>query len=137
MFRLALALTAVLAVAGLPAQAAIVSVQATAPAPDIAPPPPYEDQLLRLSEILGAVHYLRHLCKNDEGDVWRVQMEKLIETEAPDEARRARMVDRFNRGYESYRSVYLACTPAASEASERYLQEGAKIAAEITARYGK
>ena len=137
MRRLAFALMVALAIAGMPAQAAIVSAQTTAPVPEVAPPPPYEDQLLRLSEILGAVHYLRHLCKNDEGDIWRVQMEKLIETEAPDESRRARMVDRFNRGYESYRSVYLACTPAASEASERYLQEGAKIAAEITARYGK
>jgi uncharacterized protein (TIGR02301 family) len=135
MSRLAFALMVALAIAAMPAHAAIVSAQATAP--EAAPPPPYEDQLLRLSEILGAVHYLRHLCKNDEGDVWRVQMEKLIETEAPDESRRGRMVDRFNRGYESYRSVYLVCTPAASEASERYLQEGAKIAAEITARYGK
>ena len=135
--RLAHLVMAMFVVGGMAAQAAILSAQTTAPAPEIAPPPPYEDQLLRLSEILGAVHYLRHLCKSDDGDVWGVQMEKLIETEAPDESRRARMVDRFNRGYESYRSVYLACTPAASEASERYLQEGAKIAAEITARYGK
>lgn len=135
MRRLVLTLTAALAVVSMPVHAAIVSAQATAP--EAAPPPPYEDQLLRLSEILGAVHYLRHLCKNDEGDLWREQMEKLIETEEPDESRRARMVDRFNRGYESFRSVYLSCTPAASESSERYLQEGAKIAAEITARYGK
>jgi len=106
-------------------------------APEVAPPPPYENDLLRLSEILGAVHYLRQLCQSDEGNVWREQMEKLLETEAPDEARRARMVDRFNRGYDSYKSVYLSCTPAATEASQRYLEEGAKIAAEITARYGK
>ena len=83
------------------------------------------------------MHYLRQLCQSDEGNVWREQMEKLLETEAPDEARRARMVDRFNRGYDSYKSVYLSCTPAAAEASQRYLEEGAKIAAEITARYGK
>lgn len=121
----------------MPAAAAIVPVQVTPVTPQAAPPPPYEDELLRLSEILGAVHYLRHLCKNDDGDVWRTQMEKLIESETPDEGRRARMIDRFNRGYESYRSVYLTCTPAAGEASERYLQEGAKIAGEITARYGK
>lgn len=121
----------------MPAAAAIVPVQVAPVTPQAAPPPPYEDELLRLSEILGAVHYLRHLCKNDDGDVWRTQMEKLIESETPDEGRRARMIDRFNRGYESYRSVYLTCTPAAGEASERYLQEGAKIAGEITARYGK
>ena len=101
------------------------------------PPPPYEDQLLRLSEILGAIHYLRHLCLNDEKDVWREQMEGLIESEQPDDARRQRMVDSFNRGYEGFRSVYRTCTPAATASADRYLQEGAKIAADITARYGK
>ena len=115
---------------------------AAAPTPTIAtpegaPPPPYEDELLRLSEILGAVHYLRNLCNSDEGSVWRDQMQALIENEQPDEPRKARLVDRFNRGYDSYRSVYRTCTPAATEAVDRYLQEGARIAADITARYGK
>jgi uncharacterized protein (TIGR02301 family) len=105
------------------------AVQAAAPA--------YEADLLRLSEILGAMHYLRGLCGANEGDQWRDQMQLLLDTEQPDEARRARMVDRFNRGYDSYKAVYLSCTPAATEASDRYLDEGAKIAAEITARYGR
>jgi uncharacterized protein (TIGR02301 family) len=108
-----------------------------APLAESAPPPPYEDQLLRLSEILGALHYLRPLCKSDEGNAWRDQMEALIETEQPVDLRRATMVDRFNHGYDSFKSVDLTCTPAAALATERYLQEGAKIAADITARYGK
>jgi uncharacterized protein (TIGR02301 family) len=107
------------------------------PAPPAAEAPPYEAELLRLSEILGAMHYLRQLCGANEGNQWRDEMEKLLDTEQPDDARRARMIDRFNRGYDSYKSVYLACTPAATEASDRYLDEGAKIAAEITARYGR
>jgi uncharacterized protein (TIGR02301 family) len=101
------------------------------------PPPPYEDQLLRLSEILGAIHYLRYLCKHDEKDTWREQMVALLEAEQPDDARRARMIDRFNRGHEGFRAVYRACTPAASTSADRYLEEGARIAADITARYGK
>lgn len=108
------------------------------PAPVVdAPPAPYEDQLLRLSEILGAVHYLRHLCEHDEKETWRNQMSALLDTEAPEGPRRARLIDRFNRGYEGFRSVYRTCTLAAATSSERYLQEGAKIAADITARYGK
>ena len=47
------------------------------------------------------------------------------------------MIDHFNRGYESYRSVYRVCTDSARLAVDRYLQEGAQIAAEIAARYGK
>jgi uncharacterized protein (TIGR02301 family) len=101
------------------------------------PPPPYEDQLLRLSEILGAIHYLRFLCEHDEEDTWREQMASLLDAENPDEARRARMIDRFNRGHEGFRSVYRTCTPAAATSADRYLEEGAKIAADITARYGK
>ena len=107
------------------------------PAPTAAAPPPYEDQLLRLSEILGAVHYLRQLCKAEDGEVWREQMQKLIDAEQPDQERRARMVDRFNHGYDTFRSVYLTCTAAAIEATQRYLDEGAKITTDITARYGR
>jgi uncharacterized protein (TIGR02301 family) len=101
------------------------------------PPPPYEDQLLRLSEILGAIHYLRHLCAYDEKDVWRQQMAAILDAEQPEETRRARLVDRFNRGHEGFRAVYRTCTPAATESADRYIEEGARIAADITARYGK
>jgi uncharacterized protein (TIGR02301 family) len=99
--------------------------------------PPYESQLLRLAEILGGLHYIRDLCKSGEGDLWREQMQALIDSETPDFEEKRRMVDRFNRGYESFRSVYLTCTPAAAAVSERYLDEGARIAADITARYGR
>jgi uncharacterized protein (TIGR02301 family) len=99
--------------------------------------PPYEAQFLRLSEILGAIHYLRRLCDSDEGGLWRDQMQALIDAEAPNPIRRARIVDRFNHGYESFRSVYRTCTPAATAAIDRYLAEGAKISRDVTARYGK
>jgi uncharacterized protein (TIGR02301 family) len=111
--------------------------QSAAPAPGVATEPTYDPQLLRLSEILGAVHYLRRLCDATEGNVWRDQMQGLIDAENPDPDRRARMVDRFNRGYQGFRSVYRTCTPAATVAIDRYMEEGAKIARDITARYGK
>jgi uncharacterized protein (TIGR02301 family) len=99
--------------------------------------PPYEAQLLRLSEILGAVHYLRRLCGSDEGSLWRDEMLGILDAEAPNPIRRARIVDRFNRGFDSFRSVYRTCTPAAATAIGGYMEEGAKIARDITARYGK
>jgi uncharacterized protein (TIGR02301 family) len=107
-----------------------------APVTEGAAPPPYQDDLLRLAEILGAIHYLRPLCGFD-GNQWREQMEQLLDSESADEPARTRMVDRFNRGYDSYKSVYLSCTPAATLAAQRYLEEGARIAADITARYGR
>jgi uncharacterized protein (TIGR02301 family) len=99
--------------------------------------PPYESQLLRLSEILGAVQYLRRLCDSDEGSLWRDQMLGILDAEAPSPIRRARIVDRFNRGFDTFRSVYRTCTPAAITAIDRYMEEGARIARDITARYGK
>jgi uncharacterized protein (TIGR02301 family) len=114
---------------------------APAPAAPVAPgvptAPPYDEGLLRLSEILGALHYLRELCGAGEAGLWRDQMQALIDSEQPDPDRRARFVDRFNRGYQAFRAVYLACTPAASLAIDRYVGEGRRIARDIAARYGK
>jgi uncharacterized protein (TIGR02301 family) len=137
LFILALIASPVAAATLTPIGAAPAPTSSVPPPAAVAPPPPYEDQLLRLSEILGAVHYLRQLCNFPDHDTWRDQMQKLLDAEHPEGDRRARMVDRFNRGYNSFRSVYLACTPAAIEATQRYLQEGSKITTDITARYGR
>ena len=101
------------------------------------PPPPYDEGFLRLSEILGAIHYLRDLCGASEGALWRYQMQALIDSENPQPDRKARFIDRFNLGYESFKAVYTSCTPAAIETIDRYMAEGAKIARDISARYGK
>lgn len=105
--------------------------------PPVALPPPYDEQLFRLSEILGAIHYLRDLCGSGEGSLWRDQMQQLIDSEQPDTARRARLIDRFNRGYEGFRAVYRTCTASATLAVDRYMAEGARISRDIAARYGK
>jgi uncharacterized protein (TIGR02301 family) len=112
---------------------------AVEPAAPVGPsgPPPYDEQLLRLSEILGSMHYLRTLCGSNEGSLWRDQMQGLLDSEQPDTDRRARFVDRFNRGYEGFRAVYRTCTLAATEAIDNYMEEGSKIARDVVTRYGK
>lgn len=123
------------------------------PAPVEPPPPevPYDDRLIRLSEIVGSVHYLQALCRpepasdaeegeeaassSDESD-WRALMEQLIAAEAPEAARSARLTAAFNRGYRSFASVYTRCTPSAEAARARYRSEGATLASEIIARFG-
>ena len=96
---------------------------------------PYDHDLQRLSEILGALHFLRGICGSNEGQKWRNEAQALIDAEAPNGERHDRMVASFNRGYRSFQQSYRTCTPAADFAIRRYLQEGAKIAREITARY--
>ena len=97
---------------------------------------PFENDLLRLSEILGGLHYLRGICTPNEGQKWRNQMQALIDAEAPaGTPRRAHMMASFNRGYRGFQQAYRTCTPAADLAIRRYLDEGAKIARDVTARY--
>ena len=107
----------------------------TAPASAAEPAAPYDASLQRLSEILGALHYLRGICGANEGQKWRDQMQALVDAETPTGERRARMVASFNRGYRVFQQSYHSCTPAADEVIRRYLAEGSKIAREVTARY--
>jgi uncharacterized protein (TIGR02301 family) len=96
---------------------------------------PFDGSLQRLAEILGALHYLRNLCGANEGLKWRNEMQAIVDAEAPTGDRRARMIASFNRGYRGYQQSYRQCTPAADVVIRRYLEEGSKIAREMTARY--
>jgi uncharacterized protein (TIGR02301 family) len=98
-------------------------------------PAPYDANLQRLAEILGSLHYLRGICGANEGQKWRNQMQALVDAEAPNGDRRTRMVAAFNRGFRIFQQSYRVCTPAADLVIRRYLDEGSKIAREVTARY--
>jgi len=107
------------------------------PAPaTVEPPPPYEPQLLRLAEIIGALAYLRDLCGGHDGDAWRARMTNLLEIEASTEARKESLAGAYNRGFRGYGLSYRACTPAAQEVIARFLDETAKISTDLANRYG-
>jgi uncharacterized protein (TIGR02301 family) len=92
---------------------------------------PYDDKLMRLCEILGAVHYLRELCGADEGQLWRDRMKELMDSEGSSALRRARLTRSFNNGYRSYSRTYNSCSASAQTAINRFLAEGAEIAANL------
>ena len=96
---------------------------------------PFEPGLMRLAEVLGSLHFLRNLC-GEKGDQWRVEMEKLLESENPDPDRRARFIASFNRGYRSFSGTYTQCTPSATAAITRYMKEGETLSRDIASRYG-
>jgi uncharacterized protein (TIGR02301 family) len=89
---------------------------------------PYDDKLMRLSEILGAVHYLRELCGSNEGQMWRDRMKELMDAEGSSALRRAKLTRSFNNGYRSYSRTYNSCTPSAQSAIKLFLAEGAEVA---------
>ncbi len=96
---------------------------------------PFDNDLQRLAEILGSLHYLRPLCGANEGPRWLNEMQALIDAEAPSGERRQKIVARFNFGYRGFQQTYRTCTPAADVSIRRFLDEGARIARDITARY--
>jgi uncharacterized protein (TIGR02301 family) len=105
---------------------------AQAPAQDRAP---YETALSQLAEILGALHYLRPLCGASEQGQWRNEMQALIDAAQLPPDKRNLLVTSFNRGYVAYEQTYRSCTPAASLAIRRFLDEGARLSRDIATRY--
>jgi uncharacterized protein (TIGR02301 family) len=108
---------------------------ATNPAPSDAAPP-YEPQLLRLSELLGALAYLQDLCGRHQGDIWRVKMAALLDAEAKTPVRKERLAGAFNRGFRGYALTYRLCTPNAQAIISRFLEESGKIAHDVARQYG-
>jgi uncharacterized protein (TIGR02301 family) len=110
---------------------------APAPAPTSEPPPPpYEPQMLRLAEIMGSLSFLRDLCGQKDGEAWRAKMAALLEVEAKTEKRKEILAGDFNHGFRGYEMTYRTCTPAARLVIARYLDEGARLAHELTNRFG-
>ncbi len=128
--RAFLVISAIMVLAGsqLFAQASFAEPAKSPAASDDPDARPYDAQIYRLSEILGAVHYLRELCGADEGQVWRNQMRDLVNAEGTSALRRARLVDSFNKGYRGYARTYRTCTKPAVLAINRFMEQGTSIA---------
>ncbi len=114
-----------------------VSREARPPEAQPPKPAPYDDRLARLSEILGAVQYLRTLCPSSGPEDWRRSMSDLLAADTANEPeRRQRLTAAFNRGYRSFAAIHTSCTRAAVMAEESYRNEGATLAQEIASRFG-
>ena len=107
------------------------------PTPPAEPPaPPYEKDLLRLSEIVGSLAFLRSLCTAADATEWPKRMQALLDTEGTTPGHRERLAGAYNRGYRGYALTYRTCTPSAAEATTRYLKEGEQLSRNLAGRYG-
>ena len=121
-------------IAATPATAPASPALAAPPTPE--PPPPYEPQLIRLGEVMGALSYLRDLCRAGDGATFRDKFQNLMEIEAHSNERKQELAGAFNRGFGDYQLTYRECTRSARETIVRYLDETQKIAREVATRYG-
>lgn len=111
--------------------------QEAAPAPPVEPPPaPYEKELLRLSEIIGSLAFLRPLCSAPDAGEWPKRMQVILENEGTSPGRKERLAGAYNKGYQAFSLTYRLCTPSAVEASSRYVKEGNQLSRNIAGRYG-
>jgi uncharacterized protein (TIGR02301 family) len=106
------------------------------PPPPQAPPQPYDGQLLRLSEILGALSYLTSICDTTQKDPFRAQMQALIDAEANASPRREEFAGAYNRGYRGLASTYARCTDNARALIRRFRDEGVSITRQVRNLYG-
>lgn len=97
--------------------------------------PPYEERLLRLSEIIGSLHFLTLLCHPEQGQVWHDKMVQLLDAEATTLLRRAKLIERFNSGFSGFQTSYRTCTPSATTALERYVGEAQVIVQNLTSDF--
>ena len=109
--------------------------------PEKEPPPaeqpaPYDRELMRLSEIIGALAFLRGLCAAPDANEWQARMKALIEAEGVSPGRRDRLAGACNRGYRGYAVTYRICTPSAQEASSRFIAEGERLSQGLAGRFG-
>ena len=133
-----LAIVGVLALCGVPAlaQQAPAKPAPVEAAPPVDAPPPYEPQLLRLAEMMGALAFLRDLCGDGDGKAFHDKMNGLIEAEAHSQSRKETLAGAYNRSFRDYQIAYRACTPAARELIARFLAETARLTADLANRYG-
>lgn len=124
------------------AGSAMAQQRGAAPAKPPEPPPaveqsaPYEPELLRLSEVMGSLAYLRQLCEGTEAGEWRTRMTALIEAEGTTPARRERLTAAYNRGFRAYAPMHRRCTDGSREAASRLAIDGEKLSRALAARYG-
>jgi uncharacterized protein (TIGR02301 family) len=109
---------------------------APAPAAPELPPPAYERDLIRLSEILGALSVLHELCGDQASSEVRANMQALLDAEAQTPARREQLAGAYNRFARAYATTHRTCRDTSKAALERFLTDGASVARAISSRFG-
>ncbi len=128
------------------ALALVVALAQTAPAAKPTPTPtptpthpevvPYEANLLRLSELMGALAFLRDLCHDGDGAEFRDKIAQLIEADPRPQDAKDQLAGAFNRGFDGYRLTYRVCTSNARDTIAAYLEETRRLAKDVASRYG-
>lgn len=106
-------------------------------AADSTSPPPYQADMLRLSEVLGAAAYLDNLCGGSNAGDWRAKMASVLDAQGLDGPARRPYVEAFNRGQRTFSVAHRVCSSAARSVLQRYFAEGAQLSDRLDQRFGR
>jgi len=106
-------------------------------AADATPPPPYQADILRLAEVLGAAAYLDGLCSGPSAADWRAKMVALLDAQGLDGPARRPYVEAFNRGQRTFAVAHRTCTASTRGVLQRYFSEGAQLSDRLDQRFGR
>lgn len=94
------------------------------------------EALVGLTRVLGESHALRQACGGSDDQYWRVRMNRLLETETPDEELEGRMKASFNAGFADTRRLYPFCGDGARQAQGLAAARGQELSTSLShARY--
>lgn len=99
--------------------------------------PPYEQNLRRLSSIVGALMYLDPLCNGSDPKDWYFQMAALLEAENADDSRARQLKDHFNKSYLTYSKTYRSCNEQAQKVTRLYHAEGQSLLATLKLKHAR
>lgn len=96
--------------------------------------PVVDEGLKRLAGTLGAVHYLRVLCKPSEGQVWRLKMLDMLAASDLSQSGKDALIGSFNAAYSRQQRAHPTCTQAAANLGNTYARQGAQEAKRLAGR---
>lgn len=84
-----------------------------------------DEDLVRLSGVLGGMHHLHRMCNPYEYDAtYRDHMKDLVILEEPRQSTKDRMIAAFNDGFQSATGAYRGCSFEAREEMRRLADRG-------------
>ncbi len=88
--------------------------------------------VIRISEILGALHHIEALCTKSTGMVWRVQMFAMLSAYSDNEDMHENMIQKFNESYYNFSSDHVYCSPLTKRIMTHMIEEGKTVSSHLS-----
>lgn len=90
-----------------------------------------ERRLVRISEVMGALHYLRGACYRPERTQWRSQFDLLLKQYRPQIALRNQMTDAFHGSYVYHQRNFNGCNGNTAAEASILAEEGERLSRKL------